>query len=355
MTRVFPNPGQIGAFIANADGSDERPLISPADFDYDAVLSPDGQAIVFTSERSGSADLYRVRSDGSGLEQLTNDPAYDDQAAFSPDGHRLVFVSTRGDRTADLFTLDLTTKKASQLTSGPGGDFRPSWSPDGNWIAFSSDRASSFPFARGRWERLHVAEIYVVRPDGTGLRRVIAHNDTTFCGSPKWTSDSKRVIAHCMTAEQTLANRRPAPDQVEDSRIVSIDVATGATAELSVGHGVNFNPSPLAGDVVGFIRKDGPERGIRYSDGRRGPGGDVRAASWSPDRRRVVFHRRLTAQRSPWAKAWSRDPRYTLTFTAGGPSFSPTGDRYAYVGPAPNAMGAGILVAHAGGDSIRVI
>ena len=67
ITRVFPQPGQIGLFIADADGSREHPLVSPADIDYDAAWSPDGQSIVFTSERNGSADLYRVNSDGTGL------------------------------------------------------------------------------------------------------------------------------------------------------------------------------------------------------------------------------------------------------------------------------------------------
>ena len=132
FTRVFPQPGQIGLFIAAADGSGERPLVAPADIDYDAAWAPDGASIVFTSERNGSADLYRVKPDGSGLERLTDSPAYDDQAAFSPDGRQLVFVSTRGGGTADLWTLDLQTRRATALTSGPGGDFRPSWSPDGN-------------------------------------------------------------------------------------------------------------------------------------------------------------------------------------------------------------------------------
>src|SRR5215216_211112 len=88
VTRVFPQPGQIGLFIADADGSAERPLVAPADIDYDAEWSRDGKSIVFTSERNGSADLYRVNADGSGLERLTDSPAYDDQAAFSPNGKR---------------------------------------------------------------------------------------------------------------------------------------------------------------------------------------------------------------------------------------------------------------------------
>ena len=51
--------------------------------------SPDGQWIVFTSERNGSADLYRVKPDGTGLQRLTTNRAYEDQADVSPDGQKL--------------------------------------------------------------------------------------------------------------------------------------------------------------------------------------------------------------------------------------------------------------------------
>src|SRR5215471_10021529 len=170
--RVFGNPSQVGVFVAASDGSDEHPLLSSADTDYDPVWAPDGSSIVFTSERDGSAELYRVRPDGSGLERLTNDPAYDDQAAFSPDGKQLVFVTTRNGGHAVLWTLDLATRRATPLTSGAGGDFRPSWSPDGKWIAFSSVRGNAFPFSHGRWERLQLADVYVIRPDHTGLRKI---------------------------------------------------------------------------------------------------------------------------------------------------------------------------------------
>src|SRR6516165_313540 len=111
-------PTRADLFVSNADGSGERPLAKSGALDYNPAWSPKGDWIVFTSERAGSADLYRIHPDGTGLDRLTDDPAYDDQAAFSPDGKQLVFVSTRAAGTANLWILDVATRKARQLTSG---------------------------------------------------------------------------------------------------------------------------------------------------------------------------------------------------------------------------------------------
>jgi TolB protein len=338
--RVYPQQGQLGLFVAAADGSDERPLLKSTETDYDAVWAPDGKSITFTSDRSGSADLFRVNPDGSGLVQLTADPAYDDQAAFSPDGRQLVFVSTRGGGFARLFTMDLTTtdtRRAKALTTGKGGDFRPSWSPDGKWIAFSSVRGNEMPFAHGRWERLQLADIYIVHPNGSGLKKITKSGD--FCGSPKWTSDSSHVIAYCMTAEQTLANRRPAPEPGNDTRLVSIDATTGISADVAAGPGVKINPSPLMGNEIGYIRKDSAkdapkgmeEEGIYYSNGRRGPKGAIRGASWSPDGTHVVFSKRSTVPRPTWLSTFSRNPNYQLFLTGAQPAFSPQGTEFVTV------------------------
>jgi len=367
ISRVFPLPGGLELAIANADGTDEHRLLTTPGMDYDPAWSADGGTIVFTSERNGSADLYQVKADGTGLERLTDSPAYDDQASFSPDGKQLVFVTTRAGGTADLWTLDLRTRRAKPLTSGAGGDFRPAWSPDGKWIAFSSDRDSTMPFARGRWEHLQLADIYLIRPDGSGLKRLTAHGD--FCGSPKWTADAQHVVVYCMTAQQTLENRRPSPDPSESSRVMSIDIATGEAADVVSAPGVKINPSPLSGGTVGYVRKEAAGEtvaGIYYSDGKRGPKGDIRTASWSSDGKRVVFHRRIAAERKPWQTAWSRNPAYELTLSFGGPSFSPAGDRFAFVTPAGGGgrlttmagsgqLGAGIGVAPALGDKYEVI
>jgi TolB protein len=125
-------PLNTDIFVADANGS--RLLLTHPALDYNASFSRDGEWVLFTSERNGSADIYRVHPDGSGLNRLTNHPAFDDQGTLSPDGKSLAFVSSRSGQ-ADIWVLELATKKLRNITNNPAGDFRPSWSPDGQWLA----------------------------------------------------------------------------------------------------------------------------------------------------------------------------------------------------------------------------
>ena len=63
--RVSPNPGGLNLFIAAADGAGERALLAETDLDYNPSFAPDANSVVFTSDRDGSADLFRVKPDGS--------------------------------------------------------------------------------------------------------------------------------------------------------------------------------------------------------------------------------------------------------------------------------------------------
>jgi len=307
-------PSQATLYVAQANGSGEHALLPAGNLDYDPAWSPRGDWIAFTSERDGSADLYRVHPDGTGLERLTDSPAYDDQAAFSPDGKQVVFVSTRATGFANLWILNLADHKARPLTKGKGGDFRPAWSPDGKWIAFSTDRDSELPDAKGRWEIMHVVTIQVMHPDGTGLRRLTA-KDGNFCGSPKWTADSKSLIAYCMTGQATWDNRVGQID-AEDT-VQKIDLATGTATILPAGAGVKEAPFPLPSGEIGYLRRDKPNQGIFYAGGKTGPSGaDIRVPSWSPDGKQVVYSRFGLAPRPNPVKLWSRNSNFELSGTS---------------------------------------
>ena len=336
-------PSQIQLFVSNAAGTAERPLLASDSLDYNPAWSPDGQWIVFTSERNGSADLYRVKPDGTGLERLTTNQAYEDQADVSPDGQKMVFVSTRADGTADLWIRDLSSNRETPLTSGRSGDFRPAWSPDGKWIAFSSDRGTTVPRDGGGqwWVHLQLADIYIIRPDGSALKKLTnSGNEGNFCGGPRWTRDSSHVVGYCLSGEETFAYR-PYSELTDEAlrrmgrapvrgntTLVSIDVATREQTTIAAPPGIKFFPAVLNDGEIAYVRKDGDDRGIAYgSTGTKGPLGLVRSPSWSPDGKRVAYHKLLGQNVPAWQKAWSRSPAYDLVTTNSLPAFDPSGTR----------------------------
>jgi Tol biopolymer transport system component len=282
-------PSASDLYIANADGTGERKLFSASGMDYSPSFSRDGKWIVFTSERNGSSDIYRVRQDGSGIDRLTDDPAFDDQAALSPDGKWLAFVSTRAAGTADIWILDLKSRRLRNLTRGAGGNFRPSWSPDGRWIAFSSDRNT---LVRRRsatdFEQVQEASIYLIQPDGRGLRRLTPGG--VFTGSPTWSEDGKQVAFYEMTVDQALDARFGDFRPGTVSQIVSVDFTTGVRTGLTAGPGLKVAPQFVRGDVA-WLLKSGDHSGLAFA--RRGPGatGSMRNPVWSADGNRVVYQK----------------------------------------------------------------
>lgn len=340
-------PTQAALFISNADGSAERPLTQPGSLDYNPSWSLKGNWIVFTSERAGSADLFRIHPDGTGLERLTDDPAYDDQAAFSPDSTRVVFVSTRAGGRANLWILDAASRKATPLTSGNGGDFRPSWSPDGAWIAFSSDRdrVSDLPPAKGRWERLHLVDIYLIHPDGTGLKRISQQGG--FCGSPKWTPDSKAVVTYCMSAQDTWTYRFGSEDG--DNQLLKINIDSGEATPVSAGPGVKLLPAVLPSGEIAYLRRDKTSAGVFYGSGGPGPKGkDIRTPSWSPDGAQIVYSRFISKHTAEPVKVWSRNPNFDQYSTAWLPAYDPSGEHLAVTKSSPDGATTSLLIVDEG-------
>lgn len=346
FTRLGPTQSVL--FIANADGSAERPLTQRESLNYNPAWSPHDDWIAFTSERAGPANLFRMHSDGSDVQRLTDDPAYDDQAAFSPDGGQIVFVSTRAAGFANLWILDVARRKARPLTTGRGGDFRPAWSPDGQWIAFSSDRDSDLPTAKNRWERLHLVDIYLIHPDGSGLKRISRHGN--FCGSPRWTADSKSVVTYCMPAQDTWTYRTKLLKPYEaggENQLYRIDIGTGSTIPVTSGPGVKLAPSVLASGQIAYWRGDGAKIELISADGKAGlSGADIapEPAAWSPDGRRVVYTRQAFQPSSQPAKQWSRDPKFDLYATTELPAYDRTGTRLAVSHVVPGGVTSLVII-----------
>lgn len=122
---------------------------------------PDGERIAFHSLRDGQAELYVMAIDSGVTTRIMGTPQNEFCPRVSPDGRRIVFQR----RTADihehinLFVRDLKDSTEYRLTDHPANDRWASWSPDGAWVAFTSTRTGN-------------SDIYVIRSDGTELRRL---------------------------------------------------------------------------------------------------------------------------------------------------------------------------------------
>lgn len=341
-------PTRIGLFLADANHSNEHALLPADSLDYNPSFSADGKWIVFTSERTGSADIYRVHPDGSGLEQLTDDPAFDDQAALSPDGSTLVFVSTREGGFANLWLLDLSSggRSARSIAKTNAGSFRPSWSPDGKWIAFTSDRDTKRARWDGGWELIQSTALYIVRADGSSLRRLTELGG--YAGSPRWSSDGRRIVFYRSTPKDVYPGRfgrnRPSVSQ-----IVSMDVESGADHELTSGPGLKIAPQWLPDGEVGFLQKFGDAKGLAFVSGKAGARGDMRNPSWSADGKRMVCQKEIVGEAPQMLAVFSRDPQFSLFRSQTFPAWAPAGDRFVV------STGTGVRMFDGRGENGRTI
>ena len=159
-------------FVMNADGSDIRPITDADRFwATGGAWSPDGTRIGFTGSlfddkgELASSDIFTVRPDGSDLANVTQTPeAKDDEAGptWSPDGMQIAFSETSG-RGSVVVIRDLVDGTERTITEGHVDD-GPSWSPDGSLIAFNRS-----PLEGGGFD------VWLVRADGSGLRRLTDH------------------------------------------------------------------------------------------------------------------------------------------------------------------------------------
>ena len=172
---VSPNGKEIavvvrgGVFAVNADGGVTKRVTASYGDTQAVSFSPDGNALVYASERDGRWGIYetrRVRAEepyfyaSTVLKEtpLVVNEHQNAEPAFSPDGKELAFVEDR----ATLKVLDLATKKTRTLLTdkelAPSTDASQyyQWSPDGRWILFDYAVPGFAP-----------SEVGLVKADGT--------------------------------------------------------------------------------------------------------------------------------------------------------------------------------------------
>jgi eukaryotic-like serine/threonine-protein kinase len=106
-------------------------------------ISPDAKRIAFTSNRSGTYQVWVCDSDGSNMLQLASLGSVAGTPRWSPDG-RFIAFDARIEGQFDIYLIGADGGPPRRLTDNPTEDMVPSWSRDGRWIYFGSNRNGDF-------------------------------------------------------------------------------------------------------------------------------------------------------------------------------------------------------------------
>lgn len=188
-------------YVADLKGNVVKRLTNSPGYDAEAVLSPKGDKILFTSDRSGDLELWTMNLDGSSPKQITNLLGYDGGAFFSPDGSKIVFRASRPKTEADvkeykdllreglvapvameIFTCNADGSNLHQVTNLGKANWAPFFSPSGKKIIFSSNHAS---------KRGYDFQLYMINEDGTGLEQITTQS--IFNAFPMFSPDGKKI------------------------------------------------------------------------------------------------------------------------------------------------------------------
>ncbi len=152
-------------------------------------LSPDGRQLIYSSSAAGNADVYLLRVGGDRAVNLTaGSPADDSQEKFSPDGEKIVFRSERDG--GGLFTMGATGESVRRVTDF-GMD--PCWSPDGRRLAFGTEAVDD-PYSRQSLSTLWTVEL------ATGQKKQLT--TTGDAVQPAWSPDGRHIAYWANTGGQ---------------------------------------------------------------------------------------------------------------------------------------------------------
>ena len=152
--------------------------------------SPDGKFLVYTGERGGEFDVYRIPTDGGVETRLTTAPGLDDGPEYSPDGAYIYFNSVRSG-TMQLWRMRPDGSGQQQVTDDRYNNWFPHVSPDGRWIVFLSFQPDVAPNDHPFYKPVYLR----LMPASGGSPRVVAYlyGGQGTINVPSWSPDSRRL------------------------------------------------------------------------------------------------------------------------------------------------------------------
>jgi tricorn protease len=180
---AFVVHGQL--FLVPASGGKATRLTESNAFDHGIAWAPDGQKIVFASDRGGYEDLYVLESDDAEhpklvearkfkVKRLTETPEAETGVGFAPDGKRLAFL-----RDGKLWTMNPDGTDAKAVVS-EAQVFDYDWSPDSKWLVYA------------RMDGSFASELYLAPSDGSAAPRNVTRY-ATYNGGVTWSQKGNKL------------------------------------------------------------------------------------------------------------------------------------------------------------------
>ena len=152
--------------------------------------SPDGRFLVFTGQRNGEFDVYRIPVGGGEETRLTEAKGLDDGPEYTPDGRYIYFNSNRTGR-MQIWRMRPDGSNQEQVTDDGLNNWFPHVSPDGRWIVFLSFGQDVDPGDHPFYKHVYLR----LMPASGGKPRVIAYvyGGQGTINVPSWSPDSRRI------------------------------------------------------------------------------------------------------------------------------------------------------------------
>lgn len=326
-----------GLFVMGATGENVRQI---SRFGHNPAWSPDSQNIVCGTDyildpkRRVAKSRLLIINVASGQDRVlleANDVA---QPRWSPNGHRIAYFSRNAENRRDVWTVAADGSDARPVTDDDPVDWNPVWSADGQYLYFASDRKS-------------VASLWRVRIDEATGRRLGELEPVSGQGGEIFNMDLSRD-GRSIVYTNFIPDANIKSVGFDPARLTTVgDFATvtqgtrpsGSPNVSPDGQTVVFHSLGAAREDIWLVSANGKGAQTNLIDDEALD----RSPRWSPDGKQLAFFSTRNKLAQVWMMTANGGDKRQLTFTENGCSFpfwSPDGQRIAYQ-LAGNASGAG--------------